>query len=175
MKLIKEFKEDLVVYGKKTALINTNLCPPEFLDKEKLFTFSMLKENYFVLADIKKPWFDIFNFKSQRVVTSKRPNALYEDRDDYNNYLKRAYELDPTFKKTDILVSTIHGVKGMERDIVIMSTVWTWPSYKNFRQGTPLEQDEEVRVAYVGVSRAKHELYLFDFHFLMLLIKLFLL
>ena len=162
MKLIKEFKEDLVLYGKKTALTNTNLCPPEFLDKEKLFTFSMLKENYFVLADIKKPWFDIFNFKSKRIVTSKRPNALYEDRDDYNNYLKRAYQLDPTFEKTDILVSTIHGVKGMERDIVIMSTVWTWPSYKNFKQGTPLEQDEEVRVAYVGVSRAKHELYLFE-------------
>jgi len=40
MKLIKEFKEDLVLYGKKTALTNTNLCPPEFLDKEKLFTFS---------------------------------------------------------------------------------------------------------------------------------------
>ena len=162
MKLIKEFKEDLVLYGKKTALTNTNLCPPEFLDKEKSFTFSMLKENYFVLADIKKPWFDIFNFKSKRIVTSKRPNALYEDRDDYNNYLKRAYQLDPTFEKTDILVSTIHGVKGMERDIVIMSSVWTWPSYKNFKQGTPLEQDEEVRVAYVGVSRAKHELYLFE-------------
>jgi len=162
MKLIKEFREDLVVYGKKTALTNTNLCPPEFLDESKLFTFSMLKEKYFVLADIKKSWFDIFIFKSKRVVTSKRPHALYEDRDDYNNYLKRAYELDPTFKKTDILVSTIHGVKGMERDIVIMSTVWTWPSYKNFKQGTPLEQDEEVRVAYVGVSRAKHELYLFE-------------
>jgi DNA helicase-2/ATP-dependent DNA helicase PcrA len=162
MKLIKEFKEDLVVYGKKTALTNTNLCPREFLDESKLFTFSMLKKNYFVLADIKKPWFDIFIFKSQRVVTSKRPHALYENRNDYNNYLKRAYQLDPTFKKTDILVSTIHGVKGMERDIVVMSSVWTWPSYKNFKQGTPLEQDEEVRVAYVGVSRAKHELYLFE-------------
>ena len=162
MKLIKEFKEDLVEYGKKTALINTNLCPPEFLNEDKLFTFSMLKENYFVLADIKKPWFDIFIFKSARTTTSKRPHALYEDRNDYNNYLKRAYQLDPTFKKTDILVSTIHGVKGMERDIVVMSTVWTWPSYKNFKQGTPLEQDEEVRVAYVGVTRAKHELYLFE-------------
>ena len=162
MKLIKEFKEDLVEYGKKTALINTNLCPPEFLNEDKLFTFSMLKENYFVLADIKKPWFDIFIFKSARTTTSKRPHALYEDRNDYNNYLKRAYQLDPTFKKTDILVSTIHGVKGMERDIVFMSTVWTWPSYNNFKQGTPLEQDEEVRVAYVGVTRAKHELYLFE-------------
>ena len=162
MKLIKEFKEDLVEYGKKTALINTNLCPPEFLNEDKLFTFSMLKENYFVLADIKKPWFDIFIFKSARTTTSKRPHALYEDRNDYNNYLKRAYQLDPTFKKTDILVSTIHGVKGMERDIVVMSTVWTWPSYKNFKQGSPPEQDEEVRVAYVGITRAKHELYLFE-------------
>ena len=69
-----------------------------------MFTFSTLKENYFVLADIKKPWFDIFNFKSKRIVTSKRPNALYEDREDYNNYLKRAYELEPTFEKTDIYI-----------------------------------------------------------------------
>ena len=70
--------------------------------------------------------------------------------------------MDPTFTKTDILVSTIHGVKGMERDIVVMNTIWTWLSWKNYLAGTPQQIDEELRVAYVAITRAKHELYLYE-------------
>ena len=161
-RLIKPLKENLVKFGKKTALTNTNRWPEAFKNPDNLFTFKDLKEKYYVLADINKEWFDVFDFRTERVVSHKKPKALYTDQADYNNYLKTAYQLDPTFEKTDILVSTIHGVKGMERNIVVMSTVWTWPSYKNFKQGTPLEQDEEVRVSYVGITRAKHELYLFE-------------
>ena len=160
--LISHFKEDLITYGKKGALMDTNLCPEAFKNPDNKFTFQELQKKYHVLADIQKDWFDVCKFISDRVKTHKKPNALYDSPEDYNNYLKIAYDLDPTFTKTDILVSTIHGIKGMERDIVVMNTIWTWPSWKNYLAGTPQQIDEELRVAYVAITRAKHELYLFE-------------
>jgi len=160
--LISHFKENLITRGKKGALTDTNLCPEAFKNPDNKFTFQELQKKYHVLADIHKDWFDICKFTSDRVKTHKKPNALYDSADDYNNYLKMAYDLDPTFTKTDILISTIHGIKGMERDIVVMNTIWTWPSWKNYLAGTPQQIDEELRVAYVAVTRAKHELYLYE-------------
>jgi DNA helicase-2/ATP-dependent DNA helicase PcrA len=160
--LISHFKENLITRGKKGALIDTNLCPEAFKNPDNKFTFQELQKKYHVLADIHKDWFDICKFTSDRVKTHKKPNALYDSPDDYNNYLKMAYDLDPTFTKTDILISTIHGIKGMERDIVVMNTIWTWLSWKNYLAGTPQQIDEELRVAYVAITRAKHELYLYE-------------
>jgi superfamily I DNA/RNA helicase len=160
--LISHFKENLITRGKKGALIDTNFCPEVFKDPSNKFTFQELQKKYHVLADIHKDWFDVCKFPSDRIKTHKKPNALYDSADDYNNYLKTAYDLDPTFTKTDILISTIHGIKGMERDIVVMNTIWTWPSWKNYLSGTPQQIDEELRVAYVAVTRAKHELYLYE-------------
>ena len=160
--LISHFKENLITRGKKGALIDTNLCPEAFKNPDNKFTFQELQQKYHVLADIHKDWFDVCKFTSDRVKTHKKPNALYDTPEDYNNYLKMAYDLDPTFTKTDILISTIHGIKGMERDIVVMNTIWTWPSWKNYLSGTPQQMDEELRIAYVGVTRAKHELYLYE-------------
>jgi DNA helicase-2/ATP-dependent DNA helicase PcrA len=160
--LMSCFKENLITYGKKGALIDTNLCPETFKNPDNTFTFQELQKKYHVLADIHKDWFDVCKFTCDRIKTHKKPNALYDSTEDYNNYLKMAYELDPTFTKTDILVSTIHSVKGMERDIVVMNIIWTWPSWKNYLAGTPQQIDEELRVAYVAITRAKHELYLYE-------------
>jgi len=158
--LISHFKENLITRGKKGALIDTNLCPETFKNPDNKFTFQELQKKYHVLADIHKDWFDVCKFTSDRVKTHKKPNALFDSPDDYNNYLKMAYDLDPTFTKTDILVSTIHGIKGMERDSVVVNTIWTWPSWKNYLSGSPQQIDEELRIAYVAITRAKHELYL---------------
>jgi len=160
--LISHFQENLITRGKKGALTDTQDCPQAFKNPENKFTFKKLQEKYHVLADIHKDWFDVCKFTSDRIKSHKKPNALYDSQEDYNNYLKMAYELDPTFTQTDILVSTIHGVKGMERDLVVMNTIWTWPSWKNYLSGTPQQIDEELRVAYVAVTRAKHELYLYE-------------
>ena len=160
--LISHFKENLITRGKKGALMDTNLCPEAFKNPDNKFTFQELQKKYYVLADIQKDWFEVCKFTSDRVKTHKKPNALYDSPEDYNNYLKMAYDLDPTFTKTDILISTIHGIKGMERDIVVMNTIWTWPSWKNYLSGTPQQIDEELRVAYVAITRAKHELYLYE-------------
>ena len=160
--LITHFKENLITRGKKGALVDTNLCPETFKNPDNKFTFQELQKKYHVLADIHKDWFDVCKFTSDRVKTHKKPNALFDSPDDYNNYLKMAYDLDPTFTKTDILVSTIHGIKGMERDSVVVNTIWTWPSWKNYLSGSPQQIDEELRIAYVAITRAKHELYLYE-------------
>ena len=158
--LISHFRENLITRGKKGALTDTNLCPEAFKNSDNKFTFQELQKKYHVLADIQKDWFDVCKFQTDRIKGHKKPNALYDSMDDYNNYLKMAYDLDPTFTKTDILVSTIHGIKGMERDSVVVNTIWTWPSWKNYLAGTPQQIDEELRIAYVAITRAKHELYL---------------
>ena len=60
---------------------------------------------------------------------------------------------DPT-----VTITTIHQSKGGEWDKVILMTDMSAATYKQFTQGTQKEQDEEHRVWYVGLTRAKKEL-----------------
>jgi len=159
IEIIKFFKRGLVRHGKKEALTDLNTCPEEFKDKNMFFNFKDMKEKYFILADINKPWFEIFNFTTTRKKDKTQPNAIFDDDEDFNNYLKTCYENDSTLSKTDIIVSTIHGVKGMEKDKVILNSNWGF-SYNNFRSGIIEKEDEELRTCYVGVTRAKEELYI---------------
>ena len=72
------------------------------------------------------------------------------------------WDNDSTLSKADIIVSTIHGVKGMERKKVILSSDWGFGSLKSYNSGIIRLEDEEIRVCYVGVSRAEEELYIFN-------------
>ena len=63
---------------------------------------------------------DFFSFTNFLKKEKKKPNALFDDDLDFNNYLKTCYDRDPTLSKADIIVATIHGVKGMERKKVIL-------------------------------------------------------
>jgi superfamily I DNA/RNA helicase len=159
--LIEHFKPGLVQRGKKSALINLNTCPDEFKDYEARFTFKDLSEKYYVLADINKMWFDVFNFSTTRKYSKKKPNALFYDDTDFNNYLKNCYDNDPTLSKSDIIISSIHGVKGMERKIVVICNNWGY-SLHNYYSGLVEKEEEELRTCYVGVTRAQEELYILD-------------
>ena len=55
MRLIEDLKPGLVKHGKKGALTKLDTCPEEFKDKTNVYSFSDLKEKYYVLADINKP------------------------------------------------------------------------------------------------------------------------
>ena len=123
------------------------------------FNYKDMKEKYFILADINKSWFNVFNFNTTRKKDKNQPNAIFDDDEDFNNYLKVCYENDSTLSKPDIIVSTIHGVKGMEKDKVILNSDWGF-SYNNFRSGIVEKEDEELRTCYVGVTRAKEELHI---------------
>ena len=162
MRLIEDLKPGLVKHGKKGALTKLDTCPEEFKDKTNTYSFSTLKEKYYVLADINKLWHEVFYFPTTRKSSAKKPNGLFRDDGDFNNYLKMCWENDPTLSKADIIVSTIHGVKGMERKKVILSSDWGPGSLKSYNSGIIRLEDEEIRVCYVGVSRAEEELYIFN-------------
>jgi superfamily I DNA/RNA helicase len=57
-----------------------------------------------------------------------------------------------------IVVSTIHGAKGAEADNVVLSLDMSRKSY----EGMLLDEDSELRVWYVGVTRAKKNLYILE-------------
>ena len=162
MRLIEDLKPGLVKHGKKGALTKLDTCPEEFKDKTNSYSFSDLKEKYYVLADINKPWHEVFYFSTSRKSSGKKPNGLFRDDSDFNNYLKMCWDNDPTLSKADIIVSTIHGIKGMERKKVILSSDWGSGSLRSYNSGIIRLEDEEVRVCYVGVSRAEEELYIFN-------------
>ena len=49
----------------------------------------------------------------------------------------------------------------MERDVVVLS--WDWGgSLSSFRNGTEEQEDEEVRTCYVGATRAKKTLIIYQ-------------
>jgi len=159
--LITHLNPGLVQRGKKSALIDPNTCPDEFNDPEARFTFKDLSEKYYVLANINKSWFDVFRFTTTRKQNTSQPNALFEDNDDFNNYLKNCYENDPTLNKSDIILSTIHAVKGMERKKVVICNDWGF-SLRNYYSGLIEKEEEELRTCYVGVTRAQEELYILN-------------
>jgi superfamily I DNA/RNA helicase len=58
-----------------------------------------------------------------------------------------------------IRVGTIHSVKGMEADNVALLTTVA-KRVEQGRDDCPAQHDEECRVAYVGVTRARRNLYI---------------
>lgn len=152
--------DGLLVEGKKTYLTKKETCPKEFSDKDKKFTYQELKDKYYLLADINKPWHEVFYFQTTRVKGPNNKGALFDDNDHYNEYVRLCWEKDANLD-SNILVSTIHGVKGMEREVVIVNSDWGAMCYKAFQSGIPEKEDEETRVCYVGTTRAKQKLIIY--------------
>ena len=161
-KLADALKPGLVKHGMKKALTDRNLWPTEFTDKNVVYTFKEIQEEFKILADINNEWHEVFNFSTKRKKTKQLPNALFEDDDDYNSYLKFAWENDKTLSKSKIRVSTIHGLKGMESNTVILSNDWGFMGLKNYNSGLAKLEHEEIRCCYVGVTRTKKSLVIFD-------------
>ena len=160
VKLYDRLKDGLIKKGKKTYLSNKDTCPKEFTDKDRTFDYKELKEKYFLLADIDKSWHDCLTFETTRKKSRDKPNALFDDYLDYTEYVKSCWDKDRNLK-SNILVATVHGVKGMERDVVVLS--WDWGgSLSSFRNGTEEQEDEEVRTCYVGATRAKKTLIIYQ-------------
>jgi len=160
VKLYDRLKDGLIKKGKKTYLSNKDTCPKEFTDKDRTFDYKELKEKYFLLADVDKSWHDCLTFETTRKKSRDKPNALFDDDLDYTEYVKSCWDKDRNLK-SNILVATVHGVKGMERDVVVLS--WDWGgSLSSFRNGTEEQEDEEVRTCYVGATRAKKTLIIYQ-------------
>jgi DNA helicase-2/ATP-dependent DNA helicase PcrA len=159
IKMVREIKKEFISERKKTAIINKETAPRE-LNTDELFSYEELKNKFYLNCPKDKVWHEIFEFNTTRIVSENKPKALFENKEDFNDYLLRCWEKNPTLE-TKIIVSTIHGVKGMEADKVVMSVEWGY-SLDHYMLGDNRKEDEELRVCYVGITRTKNELYLFE-------------
>ena len=78
-----------------------------------------------------------------------------EDREYYISILRRKEKLT---KKARIKVSTIHGAKGGEAGNVVLFTDMSLKTYNNMQENF----DDELRVFYVGATRAKSKLFIVE-------------
>jgi superfamily I DNA/RNA helicase len=76
-------------------------------------------------------------------------------REYYRAILSHGYSLRKT---PSVLISTIHGVKGMEADNVVLFTDVT----QKILRAMDLNADPELRVFYVGATRARKRLYIVE-------------
>jgi DNA helicase-2/ATP-dependent DNA helicase PcrA len=79
------------------------------------------------------------------------------DMNDATKFLAYAHEMGSAAQKTDtegVTLSTLHSAKGLERDVVFLAGCETnvMPHHKN------TNPDEERRLMYVGMTRARHQL-----------------
>ena len=79
----------------------------------------------------------------------------------FNLYLRDCWEQDPNLE-SNIKVAAIHSVKGMEADIVVLDSNWGPNSIKSYNSGDRRKEDEETRVAYVGTSRPREHLIIYE-------------
>ncbi len=118
-------------------------------DHAAVYTLEDLIKDYGLRETIKDidvrtmKWYDVLNAKGLR----KRINYL-------RAIMREGNKLDDTPR---IEVSTIHASKGGERDNVMLLTDLSYGPYKSSTE-TQQGRDDEARVFYVGMTRAKKKL-----------------
>ena len=160
IKMVKQMNVEFISERKKTALSKKDTAPIELYEADKMFSYEELKNRFYLNASLEKMWHEIFYFDTTRIRSAKKPKAIFRDKEDFNDYLKGCWERNKNLT-TEIILSSIHGVKGMEADKVVLGVEWGY-SLSAYKKGNQQDEDEEVRVCYVGITRAKKQLYLFE-------------
>ena len=137
---------------KKTSLIQTD----SIILKGEQYNYSDLKSKFYLDVDINTPWHEILDLKP-------RNKEHYVN---YTQYLKNIIENGNHKKSNLILLSTIHGAKGLESANTVLNCDWPRLPYDTYCRGGE-DKDDELRVFYVGVTRTKYNLFLYqpDFSF----------
>ena len=148
----KTIPPTLIRDRKKTSLIRTD----SIILKDGQYGYGDLKSKFYLDANINIPWFEILNLKTH--------NGEYYV--DYIQYLKNIMENGNYKKSKRILLSTIHGAKGLESANTILNCDWPYLPYRTYCKGRK-DRDDELRVFYVGITRTKYNLFLYqpDFSF----------
>ena len=155
---VKEFYKiippGLIRDRKKTALTKTD----SIILKDGQYKYGDLKEKFYLDADINLPWFKLLNLRPRPADKSHYVN--------YVDYLKKVIEKGNHKKSKRILLSTVHGAKGLESANTILNCDWTYRPYNSYCMGGKHREDE-LRIFYVGITRTKHNLFLYqpDFTF----------
>ena len=148
----KTIPPTLIRDRKKTSLIRTD----SIILKDGQYGYGDLKSKFYLDANINVPWFEILNLKTH--------NGEYYA--DYIQYLKNIMENGNYKKSKRILLSTIHGAKGLESANTVLNCDWPRLPYETYCKGKK-DRDDELRIFYVGVTRTKYNLFLYqpDFTF----------
>lgn len=73
-------------------------------------------------------------------------------------YLARVFAANGTLPDPRITLSSIHGAKGLEADLVVLLSAMTPSTHREYQRGGQRGREAETRVFYVGVTRARQAL-----------------
>ena len=155
-KNVKEFYKiipaNFIKDRKKTSLISKD----SIILNDGKYNYDDLKSKFYFEANINAPWSEIINLKPK-------------NKDHYVNYIKyleKIFENGNYKKSKKILLSTIHGAKGLEAANTILNCDWTYKPYETYCKGEE-NRDDEIKIFYVGATRTKYNLFLYqpDFSF----------
>ena len=152
-------KKFLRILKKEHIKEKSNLFLPDLsYDRNDLLTKNIFKQDF----NFDKDWFNFIAFKQKHVSeASKGKGRLFKDNDEVQQYIIEVWKKDPTLRKSNIIVGTIHSVKGREATNVVVCDVWDSLPMKSYKNMTPFFRREEIRCAYVGVTRSKRTLYMY--------------
>ena len=151
--MVKKSLPGMIVYGKKGALENGDTQPPELQDPDLYLSLEDLQNKYYFKGNKDLQWHEVLKFTTN--------STLFRDNEHFNLYLRDCWEQDQELE-SNIKVAAIHSVKGMEADIVVVDSNWGPNSIKSYNSGDRRKEDEETRVAYVGTSRPREHLIIYE-------------
>ena len=161
----KDVIDHLIVYAEKYAKSYFSLSK---FKKMKELTWKALK---MPIKEIIEDACDFMLDKNEFQI-KKTSNILYslaDKKDTLKTFMNKLSNLEKLInekntnkEKEGIILSTIHGSKGLEYDVVYIADL-----YDGVLPGKAAEQDEklmseEKRILYVGITRAKDELYILN-------------
>lgn len=149
IKLIKNLvysTEDFHIIFIKVCEFYMNLV--ENIENE-YYTLEEIKQDFNLIKEIMVNYTNLFRFIMEIVIN---PN-----RDKLSKRICKSTFKGNTIQKFDVVLSTIHSVKGLEFDFVYHKHIFNW--FDNYDLETA---EESRRLFYVAISRAKHTLYILD-------------
>ena len=127
-------------------------------DRNDLLTKNVFKQEF----SFDKEWFSFIAFDKRHVSEGRKgKNHLFKDSEEVQQYIIEVWKKDPTLRESSIMVGTIHSVKGREATNTIVCDVWDALPMRSYRNMTPFFRREEIRCAYVAVTRSKRTLYMY--------------
>ena len=140
--IANQYKSQVIALMEQSGSVDKEIAEEEIINNKKeiksIKEFTGTEE-----LDLKKDWYEAFQ------------NVEQEEKDYLLGLLEAGEDLE---KPARIWTSTIHAIKGGEQDNVILCLDMGDKILKAIKRSQDKE-DEEHRVWYVGVTRAKNNLY----------------
>jgi len=141
---------------------STLFLPDLSYDRNDLLTKNVFKQDF----SFDKDWFNFIFFGRNHVPEASKATKgvtkqLFRDKEEVQQYIIEIWKKDPTLRESNIIVGTIHSVKGREATNVVVCDVWGSLPMRSYKNMTPFFRREEIRCAYVAVTRSKRTLYMY--------------